>query len=817
MHPECTKQDNDNLRQAFRALRTLGNVLRSLTLRNTHYILLFSTNTMASFKALESLSLVHSYAADSDIKVLATCCQRLTELRLSCAAVPILGTITGSGLQSLATLLPKLRTFHMADYKSITDNGIQQLATGCSLLQDVSIRGCSGLSLQSVHALGMGCIGLRRLRCERSWGDSWLENGSLHLSHLEMLQLSIPSGCGEGARITMATLALSCPRLHELYLEATSEVVIRPYLPESDPRTMPLVKLTMCGFYISAASFRNLLATCPALKALSLLRCKLVGAMGELPAKLSLRSLDCDCLTGQVRKFWDLGSWCPNLTSLHTSFSPLVSRAGGKASKLGISATEFWPSQTCRPLQALSILTCHSVLRDDSITLGKAKASPQLQEVRLSGCKSIDAEAIYGFLSSCPRLKLIRDKDNLRQAFQALRTLGNVLQSLTLSSTHYILLFTTNTMASFKALESLSLFASYASDSDIKVLATCCQHLTELKLSCAATSKATVTDAGLQSLATLLPKLRTFHVYLNCSITDVGIQQLATGCSLLQDVSISGCSKVSVQSVHAISRGCIGLRRLQCELERSWGDSWLENGSLHLSHLEMLRLDIPSDYGEDALTTLALLASSCPRLHELFLHATSEVVIRPDLLERDPSTLPLVKLGFSNFHINGASFRNLLAYCPALKTLSLLHCDLVGAMGELSAKLSLRSLECHYLTGQVRHFWDLGSWCPNLTSLHTSFLPLVSRAEGEEASELGISALEFRPSQTCRPLQALSILTCQRRRKRIFPSWQKGSKSCRCRPAWYQYFKARLDVARRLRVLAGDGPGTAPPPARLLL
>eukprot|EP00850_Spirogloea_muscicola_P019156 SM000184S03789 [mRNA] locus=s184:215774:217508:- [translate_table: standard] len=352
----------------------------------------------------------YMFAADSDIKALATCCQRLTELRLSCAQSTTV-KFTNRGLQSLARLLPKLRTLHVFGYWFITDSGIQQLATGCSLLQDVSISACHKISVESVHAIGRGCHELRRLRCELSEAQrsSWLENGSLHLSHLEMLHLRIPSNRGEGAITTMATLASSCPRLHELWLEATWEVA-RP--SEECPSILPLATLTLRKFHINGASFRNLLASCPALKTLRLQGCKLVVGMGELPAKLSLCSLECHHLTGQVRHFWDLGSWCPNLTSLHTSCSPLVSQAEKKkASELEFG---FWPLQTRRPLQALSILTCQSVLEDDSITLGMAKASPHLQELRLSCCEDIDAEAIHGFLSSCPRLKLIRvqDKDS---------------------------------------------------------------------------------------------------------------------------------------------------------------------------------------------------------------------------------------------------------------------------------------------------------------------------------------------------------------------------------------------------------------------
>eukprot|EP00850_Spirogloea_muscicola_P009301 SM000052S17693 [mRNA] locus=s52:115343:116412:+ [translate_table: standard] len=259
---------------------------------------------MASFKALESLSIIHSYAADTmsspvtypDIEVFATCCQHLTELRLSCAGGAV-DTITDSGLQSLATRLPKLHTFHVANNKLITDFGIEQLAIRCSLLQD------------SVHAIGMGCIGLRRLRCERSWGDRWLDNASLHFSHLEMLHLSIPYDRGEGALTTMATLASSCPRLHELYLDATSVFVIRPddvvrpdlleIGPSTFPSTLPLVKLTLCRFHIDAASFLNVLTNFPVLKTLSLWSCELVGAMGELSAKLSLCSLEYHHLTGQ--------------------------------------------------------------------------------------------------------------------------------------------------------------------------------------------------------------------------------------------------------------------------------------------------------------------------------------------------------------------------------------------------------------------------------------------------------------------------------------------------------------------------------------
>eukprot|EP00850_Spirogloea_muscicola_P023302 SM000345S12843 [mRNA] locus=s345:61719:64405:- [translate_table: standard] len=411
----------------FRALHMLSNVVRELSIGNAGFMLPLAD--IASFTALKSLALTKTQATDADIHNIAASCRQLTglELRLhqdfGALSAARQTRLTDAGLESIAHYMPQLRKFHIEYWCSITDSGIRQVALGCPLLQDISVQDCYNLSVQSAHAFIEACRELRRLQLHQSWSNQWLQpqqTGYFNISRLEQVELHMP----DDATLTitaMATLASSCPQLHELHVHTDhypKSNVSRPDPLEPCPAMPALVKLTMKGFHLKMTSFAAFLVSAPQLEHLSLKSCELVGAMQALPAKTSLRSLNSFLLRiGPTVNFWKFGTWCPNVTSLEIlsrrKGKSVVSSLAGCSRLVNLHIESYYPFHnkvlpwTCPSLDTLRVLSCFNNVHSQDLA-ALARASPQLQEVHLTECRYTDKEAILDLLASCSQLDYIR-------------------------------------------------------------------------------------------------------------------------------------------------------------------------------------------------------------------------------------------------------------------------------------------------------------------------------------------------------------------------------------------------------------------------
>eukprot|EP00850_Spirogloea_muscicola_P020996 SM000233S07967 [mRNA] locus=s233:72031:73286:- [translate_table: standard] len=194
------------------------------------------------------------------------------------------------------------------------------------------------------------------------WEDGILrfpQAANPYFSQLEMVELFLPDDAG----VIIATLASSCLRLREIRVFAAIDHPLDSRLDlEICPAMPALMSLTLGTFNIKMTSFAAFLLKASQVENLSVQRCELVGATRALPSRISL-------------SFPKRGLGFINY----------------RMQQVGDFETEGRPSEV--DWQDLAAIT---------------RASPQLQEVQLQDCNTMNKKALLDLPSSCPQLAYIR-------------------------------------------------------------------------------------------------------------------------------------------------------------------------------------------------------------------------------------------------------------------------------------------------------------------------------------------------------------------------------------------------------------------------
>ena len=243
-----------------------------------------------------------------------------------------------------------------------------------------------------------------------------------------------------------------------------------------------------------------------------------------------------------------------------------------------------------------------------------------------------------------------------------------------------------------------------------------------------------ITDMGISALGRSCPHLSSINLH-NCEqITDLGISALAYSCPHLIKINISYCKEITDMGISALGRSCPHLSNINlnnCEEITDTGISALAQSCPHLSSFNISSCPEITDIG------LSALAHSCPYLSIISLSECEEITdIGISALGRSCPHLSRINISHS-YQITDIGLSALAQSCPHLSRIYLLGCDQITDAG-----LSVLAHNCHHLTrihlSSCRQITDRGisaiaHGCHHLSSIDISSCNNVT--------DIGISVL----------------------------------------------------------------------------
>ncbi|GMG16651.1 unnamed protein product [Phytophthora fragariaefolia] len=320
---------------------------------------------------------------------------------------------------------------------------------------------------------------------------------------------------------------------------------------------------------------------------------------------------------------------------------------------------------------------------------------------------------------------------------------------------------------------------------------------------------ATITDAGLASIALAVPKLKELAIAGAIRITDAALRVVGEYCSQLERLDVSGLSGIRGAGLAALVDHCgASLTHLSLADCPQLGD-WVLRRCLYaspgLTHLNLSRC---SQVGDALIETLA---AQCPLLRRLELSGCIQISDRSVVrIARSSPNLEYMMLDRpicvrGGEQLTDSSCAALGEYCPNLRFVSLAgncaltdagvqcvasrcaqlrHLDLTGAIGLTDATCAALGAGCPELrvlrVNGVKGISDVGlrliaAGCAKLELLHAANLYLVSDGRNRDFGLEGLRAIASR----CPELQNLNLNGCFQLQERALVAIGLGCPSLR--------------------------------------
>jgi hypothetical protein len=359
-------------------------------------------------------------------------------------------------------------------------------------------------------------------------------------------------------------------------------------------------------------------------------------------------------------------------------------------------------------LQSLVAQNCHGITdRGLGYILGTLKRRRKLRLLNLSGCLRFSDDGMIALLSEAGPLEDLRLADC--HQLTALALLGLDRARFTSSRiTH------------------LDLQKTSISDTALEYISRGCKHLVFL---CLADCRS-VTDVGLDSLATYSPPLQVLDLTRCTGISDEGISMLiGSAGSSLKELTLSGCAQLGDPSLKAIGAICSNLKKLvavDLSLCSDIGLGFISTGCRKLrvldwscagwKRVELSRQSRVPKFGDAGLQ---LFCAQLKCLTELRLDGASKLTDKTlESVAGNCSSLEILSLKYCSL-ISDKGIAAVAAGCPRLRYIRVNGCHLIGDAAVRSvARPSLRSLDvsgCRRVTNAA--LLVLATYSPGLESL----------------------------------------------------------------------------------------------------
>ena len=356
-----------------------------------------------------------------------------------------------------------------------------------------------------------------------------------------------------------------------------------------------------------------------------------------------------------------------------------------------------------------------------------------LDDAHLRGCDGFRENQVTALLRRCDGLRHVCLEDDLpigqTEFVVALMAYCTSLRTLTLVD-GYLIDSTVAAMARMHA-GLVELDFSYQEKlTDVALLAIA-QHLPKLELLRMSTAPL-ISDVGVVALAQNCAALKTLDLG-DTTITDAALSALANDCHKLQNLYVSGCSKISDTGVIALAQKSSALKTLDLGSTHVT-DAGVSAVAKHCTNIEALYLS----HVANGLTDVALrvIAQHLPKLRLLHLSICSGIS-DSGVIELARNCHALKELDLSNTLVTDASVSAIASNCPMLENLNLADDDLrsLPTGGRVPSLITDKSV-----IALARH-------CPRLR---------VLKLTGTAVTDVGLEALGI-----CCSLENLTLDGCK--------------------------------------------------------
>lgn len=446
--------------------------------------------------------------------------------------------VTSFGLSAVARGCPSLKSLSLWSVSSVGDEGLIEIANECSMLERLDLCQCPLISNKGLIAIAEKCPNLATLSIEScpNIGNDCIQaiaQGCPKLESISIKDCPVVGDQGIASLLSSPSSILSKVKLQRLNISDFSLAVIGHYGKSLTSLTLSnLRNVSEKGFWVMGkaeglSSLASLsIASCAGLTDLSL---EAVAKGCSTLKQISIRN----CPLASDNGLLAFSKAAESLESLHledcnwVTLSGLICALSNLSSKLrSLSLVKCMslkdlpfrgnPEIQCTSLRSLSIKNCPGFGGSSLAILGKM--CPSLKQIDLSGLYGMTDEGILSLLENCVsglvKVNLSGCINVSDESIQAIARLhGETLKVLNLDG---------------------------------------CRKITDMSLS---------------AIANSCPLLHDLDVS-NCGVTDSGIASLSCSEELnLQILSISGCSKISNQSLPfliQLGKNLVGLNLKHC-------------------------------------------------------------------------------------------------------------------------------------------------------------------------------------------------------------------------------------------------------------
>ncbi|KAL8037511.1 hypothetical protein ABFX02_11G044400 [Erythranthe guttata] len=433
--------------------------------------------------------------------------------------------VTNHGLSVIARGCPSLRALSLWNVPSVGDEGLFEIARECHSLEKLDLCQCPLITNKGLSAIAENCPNLTSLTIESciSIGNEGIQSVGKFCPKLNSIAIKDCPFIGDkgiASLLSSTSDVLTKVKLQNLNITDYSVAVIGHYGKSVTNLILSgLQNVSQKGFWvmgqakglkmlssltitsckgITDLSIESLGKGCPNLKHVCLRKCYFVSDKGLVAFAKGVTSLESLQLE-ECNRITQIGI----LNALSSCVSKLKSVSLVKCMGIKDLATEIPSLSPCESLRSLSIKNCPGFGSTSLAMVGKL--CPNLHHLDLSGLCGITDGGLLPLLESCQtglaRVNLSHCSNLTDEVVFALaRCHGGTLELLNLEN---------------------------------------CQK---------------ITDESLTALADSCPLLNDLDL-ARCTITDAGVDALSRGVHTnLQILSLSGCSMVSNESMHALEK-----------------------------------------------------------------------------------------------------------------------------------------------------------------------------------------------------------------------------------------------------------------------